>query len=123
MIYIPKLNHEQLGRIHGMSLSIPRIDDSMYKCELILEELYTNEYGDPPAWVLSQEGEGGTQVITSSWPADMPWGTQSPTPPPSSKHNKRTTKCPRLSIQEGRLISEFANGQSGDQQSQPMARG
>ena len=94
MFYIPKFNHEQLALIHGMSLSrIPRIDDSMYKCEPTPKELYTNEYGDPPDWVLSQEGEGGARVITSSWPADMPWGTQPPTPPPSSKHNMRTTTC------------------------------
>ena len=72
MFYIPKLNNEQQGRIHEMSLSIPRIDDSMYKCEMTPEELYTSEYGDPPDWVLSPEGEGGARVITSSWPADMP---------------------------------------------------
>ena len=96
MFYIPKLNHEQLGRIHGMSLSIPRIDDSMYKCEPTPKELYTNEYGDPPDRVLSPEGEGGAHVITSSWPVDMPWGTLLPTPTPkqlTSKHNMRTTNC------------------------------
>ena len=66
MFYIPKHNHEQLGRIPGMPISIQRID-SMYKCELTPEELYTNEYGDPPDWVLSPEGEGRVHVITSSW--------------------------------------------------------
>ena len=101
MFYIPKFNHELLARIHGMSFSIPQIDDSMYKCELILEELYTNEYGDPPDWVLSQEGEGGAQVITSSWPADMPWGTQSPTPPPSSKHKSAPLIAPDYPFRRG----------------------
>ena len=109
-----------------MLLSIPLIDDSMYKCEPTPEELYNNEYGGPPDWELSPEAEGGAHVITSSCPADMPWGTLSPTPPPkppSSKHNERTTDCTSLPIPEGCLISVFANGQQpGDQQSQPMAR-
>ena len=35
MFAIPHLDHEQLARLHGMALGIPRTNDSVYKCEPI----------------------------------------------------------------------------------------
>ena len=53
--------------------------------------------------------------------ADMPYyETLLPTPP-SSKHVRSTKDCTSLPIPEWCLISEFENGQSGDQQPQLMA--
>ena len=103
MFAILMLNHEQLAKLHGMALGIPRIDESVYKCEPILGKLFTNASG------------------VAAWPADMPYyGTPPPTPP-SSQYGGRTKDCTRLPIPEGCSISEFANGQSGDHQPQPMA--
>ena len=69
---IPFLDHAQLARLHGMTFGIPRIDDSIYKCEPIPGKLFTNASGEAPDWVLSPEGEGGARVIMSAWPADFP---------------------------------------------------
>ena len=118
MFATPPLNHEQLAKLHGMAFAMPRIDDSVYKCEPIPGKLFTNASGEAQDWVLSPEGEGGAHVIMSAWPADMPY-YETPLPtPPSSEHEERTEDSTRLPIQEGCLISEFANGQSGDQQPQ-----
>jgi hypothetical protein len=40
--------------------------------------------------------------------------------PPSNHHDERTEESTRLPIPEECLISEFAKGQSGDRQPQPM---
>ena len=111
MFYISELNHEEQ---HGMSLDIPRTDDSVHKCEPILGNLFTIASGGAPDWVLSPEGGGGARVIMLAWPADMLWESR-------SKQSGRTEDCTRLPILEGGLISEFANGQSDDQQPKPMA--
>ena len=52
------------------------------------------------------------------WPA----GCHYYPPSPRDDINERTVESTRLPILEGCLISELANGQYGDQQSQPMAR-
>ena len=59
MFAIPLLNNEQLAKLHGTAFGIPRIDDSVYKCELILGKRFTNASSEAPDWVLSLEGEGG----------------------------------------------------------------
>ena len=66
MFSIPFLDHEQLARLHGMAFGIPRIEDSVYKCELIPWKLFTNASGEAPDWVVLQEGEGGAHVIMST---------------------------------------------------------
>ena len=66
MFAISLLNREQLVKLHGMAFGIPRFDDSVYKCELILGKLFTNASGEAPDWVLSPEVEGGAHVIMSA---------------------------------------------------------
>ena len=49
-----------------MVFGIPRIDDDVYKCvptrkSRIPGQLFTNEYGEAPDWVLLPEGEGGAK--------------------------------------------------------------
>ena len=63
MFAIQPLDHKNLKRLHGMALGIPRIDDNVYKCELIPGKLFTNASGKAPDWVLSQEGEGSAKVF------------------------------------------------------------
>ena len=121
MFTIPCLDHEQLARLHGMAFGMTRIDDPVYKCEPIPRKLFTNTSGEAPDWVLLQEGEGGARVIMSAWPADFPYYMTPPPTQPSNNHDERTEESTRLPIPEGYLISELANGQSGDQQPQPMA--
>ena len=103
-----------------MAFGIPRIDDNVYTCEPIPGKLYTNTSGETPDWVLSPEGEGGAKRIISPLPADFHY--YPPPMQPKNDNDERTEESTRLPIPEGFLIAELANGQSGDQQSQPMAR-
>ena len=116
MFNIPPVEDETLKRLHGMTFGIPRLDDDVYKCTPTPGQLFTNQWGDAPDWVLSPEGEGGAKSIITPWPADCDYY------PPSSKKDicGRTEESTRLPIPEGCWISELANGQSGDQQSQPI---
>ena len=87
----------------------------VYKCEPIHGNLFTNASGEAQDCVLKPEGGGGEHVTMLAWPADTPCGS----PPRGSKPSMQTEECTRLPIPEGVLISENANGQSGDQQPQP----
>ena len=98
-----------------MAFGIPRIDD-VYKCIPTPGQLFTNEYGEAPDWVLSPEGEGGAKRIITPWPANCDYNP----PSPRDGIDERTEESTRLQIPEECLISELASGQSGDQQSQPM---
>ena len=118
MSNIQPIDHTNLKRLHGMAFSIARIDDDEYKCAKIPGQLFTNEYSEAPDWVLLPEGEGGAKRIMTPWPA----GCHYYPPSPRDDIDERTVESTRLPILEGCLISELANGQYGDQQSQPMAR-
>ena len=118
MFSIPPIEDRNLKRLHSMAFGIPCINDDVYKCIPTPGQLFTNEYGEAPEWVLAPEGEGGEKRIIIPWPADCGYYPSSP----KKDVGGRTKESTRLPIQEGCLISELANGQSGDQQSQPMAR-
>ena len=104
-----------------MAFCIPRIDNNVYKCEPIPGKPFTNASGEAQDWVLSPGGDGGDRAIMSAWPADFPYYISPLPTPPSNDHDERTEESTRLPILEGCLISELTNGQSGDQQPQPMA--
>ncbi len=94
-------------------MGIPRINDPIYKCEPTPGQLFTNSFGGPPGCVLSQEGDGCGQVEIKSWPAGLTTMDNGEGLPLHAE------ECPRLPIPEGCLISEYANGQSGDQRQHP----
>ena len=118
MFIIPLVEDEALKQLHGMTFLIPRINDDSYKCTPTPGQPFNNEWGDAPDWVLSQEGERGAKRTITPWPADCEFYPLSP----KKDNDKRTKANTGLPIPEGCLISELANGQSGDQLSQPMAR-
>ena len=108
----------RLDTVSSMAFGIPRIDDDVYKCIPTPGQLFTNEYCEAPDWVLSPEGEGGAKRIITPWPASCDYYP----PSPREDIGERTEESTRLPVPEGCLIPELANGQSGDQQPQPMAR-
>ena len=117
MLDIPPVE-DKILRLHSMAFGIPRINDNIYKCIPTPGQLFINKYGEAPDWVLSPEGGGGAKRIMTPWPADC----HNYPPSPRDDIDERTEESTRLPIPEGCLISELANGQSGDQQSQPIAR-
>ncbi len=102
---------------HGTTMGIPRINDPIYKCEPTPGQLFTNNFGGPPDWVLSPEGDGCGPVETKSWPAGLTRMDKGEVPAPHAE------ECARLPIPEGCLISEYANGQSDDQRPHPKEVG
>jgi hypothetical protein len=96
-------------------MGIPRINDPIYKCEPKPGQLFTNSFGGPPDWVLSQEGDRCGQVEIKSWPAKLTTIMMDQ----GEGLAPHAEECTRLPISEGCLISEYANGQSGDQRPHP----
>ena len=111
MFAIPHLDHQQLRRLHGLVFGIPRIDDDVHTYEPIPGKLFTNASGEAPDWVLSPEGGDAAKRIMSPWPASCDYYP----PSPRDDIDERTEESTRLPILEGCLISELANGQSGNQ--------
>ena len=110
MFYIPYMDTEQLHRLHGITMGVPCLNYPDFKCELTPGQLFTNGFGGPPDWLLSLEGNGGPVVI-ESWPAETTTMEKGEGLVP------HTEECTRLPIPGRCLISEYANGQSGDQRS------
>ena len=108
MFDIPPVTDATLNRLHAMTFGIPRVDDDVYKCTLQVGELFTNQWGDAPDWVLLPEGDGGARRTITPWPASCGYYTQSP----KKDDGGRTTESTRLPIPEGCLISEWVNGQT-----------
>ncbi len=100
-------------------MGIPRINDPIYnldyKCEPTPGQLFTNCFGGPPDWVLSQEGDGCGPVVIESWPAELTTMDK----PEGERLAPHAEECTRLPFPEGCLILEYANGQSGDQWPHP----
>jgi hypothetical protein len=109
VFFIPPLDTAQLFRVHGITMGIPLINDLIYQCEPTPGQLFTNGFGGLPDWILSPEGGGRGQVVIESWPAELTTMDKGEGLAP------HVEECTRLPIPEGRLISEYANGQSGDQ--------
>ena len=61
MFDIPPVTDATLNRLHAMAFGIPRIDDDAHKCTPTVGELFTNQWGDAPDWVLLPEGDGGAR--------------------------------------------------------------
>ena len=78
MFNIPRVEDKILKRPHSMTFGIPRIDDDIYKCTPTPGQLFTNQWGDAPVWVLSQEGEGGVKRIITPWQAVCEYYPPSP---------------------------------------------
>ena len=99
-----------LNRLHAMAFGIPRVDDDAYKCTPEVGELFTNQWGDALDWVLLPEGDGCARRTITPWPASCWYYPHSP----KEDSGGHTDESTRLPIQEGCLISEWVNGQSGD---------
>jgi hypothetical protein len=69
MFYIPFMDTDHLHRLHGLITGVPCRNEPLFKCEPIPVQLFTNCFGRPPDWVLSQKGDSGPVVI-ESWPAE-----------------------------------------------------
>ena len=104
MFDIPVVKDENLNRLHAMAFGIPRIDDEAYKCSPKVGELFTNQWGDAPDWVLLLEGYGGARRTITPWPASCEY--YPPAQSPKKDSGGRTDENIRLPIQEGCLISE-----------------
>jgi hypothetical protein len=85
----------------------------IYKCAQTPGQLFTNCFGGPPDWVLSPKGDGRGPVVIESWTAALTTMDKQEGLAPHAE------ECSRLPIQEGCLISEYANGQSSDQRPPP----
>ena len=96
-----------LTSLPSMAFGIPRIDDDIYKCIPTPGQLFTNKYGEAPDWVLLPEGEGCAKRIIMPWPENCGYYP----PSPRKDIRGRSEESTRLSIPEGYLISELANGQ------------
>ncbi len=94
-------------------MGIPCINDPIYNCEPT--KLFTNGFWGPPDKVLSQERDGCGPVLIEAWPAElttMDKGEELDLDP-------HAEECTRLPIVERCLISEYVDGQSGDQRQYP----
>ncbi len=109
VFFKPHLNTAQISRVHGITMGIPCINNPIYNCEPTPGQFFTNSFGGPPDWVLSPEGDGCGPLVIESWPAELTTIGEGRAP-----HAEECTGLP-IPSQEGCLISEFANGQSGDQ--------
>ena len=116
MFDIPPVTDATLNRLHAMAFCIPRIDDDAYKCTPTVGELFTNQWGEAPDWVLLPRGMAVREGLSRH--DQRAAGTTRSHP---RRTDGRTDENTRLPIPEGCLISEWMNGQSGDHLSRPMA--
>ena len=79
MFALPEtIPYKDILRLHSMALGIPRINDSAYTCVPTPGQLFTNQWGDAPDWVLMPEGVFGATRTITPWPADCPYYPDSP---------------------------------------------
>ena len=74
MFALPEpIPYKDILRLHSMALGIPRINDNAYTCVPTPGQLFTNQWGDAPDWVLMPEGVFGATRTITPWPADCPY--------------------------------------------------
>jgi hypothetical protein len=64
IFYFPPLETHELHHLQGIAMGIPNLLDSIFKCELVPGQLFTNQHGGPPDWVALQEGSKASESAT-----------------------------------------------------------
>ena len=64
IFYFPQLETHELHQLHGITMGIPSLSDSIFKCEPVPGQLFTNQHGGPPDWVALPEGSKASESAT-----------------------------------------------------------
>jgi hypothetical protein len=64
IFYFPQLETHELHQLHGITMGIPSLSDSIFKCEPVPGQLFTNQHGGPQDWVALQEGSKASESAT-----------------------------------------------------------